>query len=247
VTGPFGRFEFKSMMLSKHCSGYALTCGYAPEARTESLLVAANEVAQVWLNDRVVVGRTTTRNRETSDSKFLMSLERVPVSLRQGRNRTLVKVSTASGDPSLRLLFDDGALDQASPALAHAREALKNSDRSTYDHDLALLLDPNQPRLYLARGRRLAELGRWEQAEADVAKAVSLKQKDMPVWTQRAIIYAEFDRAEQAADDFLKALDLSEGGEAAAEVTSALVRRDVVFDRVTRLRPREKALWEARL
>ena len=130
---------------------------------------------------------------------------------------------------------------------ARARETLKALDRATYDYDLALLLDPDQAGLYLARGRRLAELGRWDQAEADLAKAVSLKPDNAQVWKDCGITHAEFGRAEQAAGDFVKALDSPGGSEPGAGVPGELARWDPVFDRVTGLRPKDKRLWDARL
>ena len=50
------------------------------------------------------------------------------------------------------------------------------------DQDLALLFQPNEPRLWLARAQRFAELSRWEEAEADFQKATSLKSDDPFFW-----------------------------------------------------------------
>lgn len=94
------------------------------------------------------------------------------------------------------------------------RDWLQKRDKATADYDVALWLSPNQPRLWLARARRLAELKRDKEAEADFAKAVQLKPDDAEVWKVRGQIYAEIGQKDKAAADFRKAQSLSEQNQA---------------------------------
>jgi|GEM_PF-860572 len=85
------------------------------------------------------------------------------------------------------------------------RDWLKKRDKATLDYDVALFLSPNEPRLLLARGQRLAELKRIQEAEADVAKAVEwLGDKAEP--TEPATSEADKLFARLAADVLLKKL-----------------------------------------
>jgi tetratricopeptide (TPR) repeat protein len=72
----------------------------------------------------------------------------------------------------------------------------KHSD-ATADYDLALLLNPDQPRLWLARAARLAELERQDESQADIARGAALRPGDPQFWEERRRIFAEmglFDR-----------------------------------------------------
>jgi tetratricopeptide (TPR) repeat protein len=100
---------------------------------------------------------------------------------------------------------------------ARAREELRRRDKATADYDHALGLFPDQPRLWLARGRRFAELKQWDKADADFAKALTLLPDSAEAWWF--------------------------GG---AGIKDDLVRWDEVFDRVVKLRPKDPRLWIAR-
>ena len=56
----------------------------------------------------------------------------------------------------------------------------------TEDFDLALMLDPKLPRLWVARARRYAELERWEDAERDFAEALRLDKNNAGTWLASA-------------------------------------------------------------
>jgi tetratricopeptide (TPR) repeat protein len=134
---------------------------------------------------------------------------------------------------------------------ARAREVLKKRDKATAEYDHALMLHPEQPRLWLARGRRLAELQRWAKADADLAKAAELQPTDPRIWRERGRLYAEFGQPEKAAADFAKALALVRNSEAASRLDGAgiddeLVQWEEVFSRVAQLRPKDVRLWMAR-
>src|SRR5439155_9445638 len=123
-------------------------------------------------------------------------------------------------------------------------------DKKTAAHDWALALQQDQPRLWLARGRRHAELKQWEKADADLAKAAKLKADDQQVWAERGRVYAEHGQPDKAAADFAKALDLmaepKEGSQEPAGIHTEVAERDDVFGRVLKGRPNEKRLWIAR-
>jgi len=70
------------------------------------------------------------------------------------------------------------------------RQELEKLDKATYDYGLALLFDPDDPNLWLARSRRYAELGRHKEAEADFAQAFRVRPKDEGFWREQARIYA---------------------------------------------------------
>ena len=63
--------------------------------------------------------------------------------------------------------------------------------------------------LIRARGRRLAELGRFNEAEADFNKAVEVAPKDPEVLTARGLFLADFGYADRAAADLDGALGLA--------------------------------------
>src|SRR5262249_50810627 len=113
------------------------------------------------------------------------------------------------------------------------------------------------PALYLVRARRLAELKRWEKAEADLAKAAELKPDDPQVIVERGRIYAEFGKPDQAAADFAQAFKLVP--QATSEDLAApwfadpvgldadLARWNDAFAELAKLRPKDKRVWIARL
>jgi tetratricopeptide (TPR) repeat protein len=88
------------------------------------------------------------------------------------------------------------------------RDWLKKRDKATADYDVALFLNPREPRLWLARAYRFAELKRTKEAKADFAKAVQLKPDDAELLEERGRLYSELGQAEKAAADFRKAVAL---------------------------------------
>jgi tetratricopeptide (TPR) repeat protein len=129
------------------------------------------------------------------------------------------------------------------------RDRLEHLDRATADYDRELMFDPGRVRLWLARGRRLAELGRWGPADADLDKAVELGKDDPRTWAERGRIFAEWGRPDRAADDLARALDLAETAseEVRDAIASDLASRDAVYDRVAPRRPGDRRLREWRI
>jgi tetratricopeptide (TPR) repeat protein len=61
------------------------------------------------------------------------------------------------------------------------------------------------------RGRALAWLNRWREAEAEFARAVALAPNDPDVWLARGSVYAELWRWDRAAADLSRAIDQGRG------------------------------------
>jgi tetratricopeptide (TPR) repeat protein len=98
------------------------------------------------------------------------------------------------------LIDDPGWKDANLEAVqARGREVLKKRDPATAPYDHALMLQPEQARLWLARGRRLADLKRWNKADADLARAAELKPDDPHIWRERGRVSTRLGKADQAA------------------------------------------------
>jgi tetratricopeptide (TPR) repeat protein len=127
---------------------------------------------------------------------------------------------------------------------------LKKREEPTAAYDRALLVQPDQPRLWLARARRYVELKRWKQAESDLDRAVRLGPKDPQTWAERALFHAGRGRPGKSASDFAKALSLLPAPKDPwwddRPGVDELARLDDVFPRVVKLRPKDRSLWAAR-
>jgi len=124
------------------------------------------------------------------------------------------------------------------------RDRLKNFGEATRDFDLALLLEPDEPRLLLARGRRLFELKRTKEAEADFGRAIK-SDGDPQQFRRRGRVYADLGLLDKAAADFDNALEL--GGSDAGFLPTLfhydlLPRGEDLLARVIKLRPEDKDL-----
>ncbi len=140
-------------------------------------------------------------------------------------------------------------IDGAAPKQTAAEKALQDRARTrlkedplTAEFDHALLSQPNEPRLWLARSRRLAELKR--DAEPDFARAIELKPKDAETWMARGRIRAELGQLDLAAADLDTALGLAANG---TPIADEVARWDEVFERVAARRPRDKQLFDRRV
>ena len=86
------------------------------------------------------------------------------------------------------------------------REPLSPNDALTAEFDHAVLLESSLSWHRLARGRFLADLGRWDDAEADFDAAVNLNAQDHGAAAARAAFLAERGDVPRAADAFSSAL-----------------------------------------
>jgi tetratricopeptide (TPR) repeat protein len=222
-------------------SAYALTYVYAPTEVTTVLNVDTANRPRVWLNGRLVYPLVSTPTGAVRRP--------VAIALRSGQNALLVRLTVPSKQPhQIVATFGDPA-------------ALAQLDPATAAFDQAVASAPDDADARLARGYRLAELGRWPEADADFAKAVELKPTVMAVWKCRARLYAELKQWDKAAADYDKALELAPPPPARTNakfsipfpwavgrsgIEDELAQWDEVFDRVARLRPTDFALWVRR-
>jgi tetratricopeptide (TPR) repeat protein len=158
--------------------------------------------------------------------------------------RTLLSGRDPGPDPS------DAAL--RARALKHLAQLDRVADpfaRLTEAH-------PDQPRLWIDRGRRLGELGKWDEAAKVFARAAALKPKDVQVWKERGRAHAELGKWDEAAADFVKALELAPVPKKEewqypwerprSPVEDLVAGWDEVFARVIKLRPKDSGLWARR-
>jgi serine/threonine protein kinase/tetratricopeptide (TPR) repeat protein len=140
---------------------------------------------------------------------------------------------------SEELLADKWTHDQETLAFDHALifQSLSHYSERKYPH------------YFLLRGRRLAELGRFDEAEADFNKAVELKPDDIEALLARARFHARYGDLAKARDEF----------EAVANLTYAkndwpIVRvvereiglHDAVLDMWQKTQPQAANLWRIR-
>ena len=101
------------------------------------------------------------------------------------------------------------------------------------------------PQPYLARGRRLAEVGRIDEAASDFDKAVKLAPNDPNVLAARAVFLADSGQPDKAAADFNAALNLLDQSAEkprwhwGVPIDLAVADRDDVFERLVALRPQD--------
>jgi WD40 repeat protein/serine/threonine protein kinase/tetratricopeptide (TPR) repeat protein len=215
-TEPDGRVGLRAIFSADHISAYALTYFYSLQERTATLLVGGDDKVRVWLNGRLV----HQTNRIVYSA---WDLDRVPVTLKAGRNILLCKINQESGPYFFYLRIADNPLDRANlraqlglgdddPSLKKLadclRDKLRERDKATLDYDVALFLSPNEPRLWLARARRFIELKRNKEAEADLAKIDELKPNNAEEWEERGRTYFELGQTDKATTDFRKAAEL---------------------------------------
>src|SRR5262249_55434843 len=91
---------------------------------------------------------------------------------------------------------------------ARARTLLKNKAKDTAAFDQALWIQPDQARLWLARGRRYAELKRWDKANADLARAVQLRASDPQIVSQLGRVYPELAPPDRVVPELARLIAL---------------------------------------
>ncbi len=151
---------------------------------------------------------------------------------------------------------DSGPSADETALLARARARLAELDKAEDDYARLVEKQVNQPRLWIDCGRRLGELRRWDEAAKAFAKAIDLAPKDVQIWKERGRAYADLGKWDEAAADFVKAIETAPPPSAKppqfpwavdrAGIDDALVKYDEVFDRVTKLRPKDTVLWTRR-
>jgi tetratricopeptide (TPR) repeat protein len=104
----------RAVNTSKDTSHYAVNHVFSPAERTMLLHVGGTDRVRVWLNGNLV-------HETTKPITFAWGCDRIPVTLRQGRNTLVVKVAAATGSPWFILRLGD---DPASQGLAFAEMGL---------------------------------------------------------------------------------------------------------------------------
>jgi serine/threonine-protein kinase len=127
------------------------------------------------------------------------------------------------------------------------RARLAALDQPVCDEELDVLADPGSPQGYLVRAGRRFALGRTQEAEADLDRAVELARNDPVVWARRGRVHASYGRFEAAAADFLRAIDLAPEGSDRTRLRAELVRHGEVFQHAAGPQPNDVWLWDARL
>ena len=103
----YGMVDFRAAFAnSQPSSAYALNYVFANEERTALLRVGGNRDVRVWLNGQLVYEAAPAQT-------WAYDLDRVPVTLRAGRNMLLAKASSAAEYHSVIVRIADGPLDRA--------------------------------------------------------------------------------------------------------------------------------------
>lgn len=155
--------------------------------------------------------------------------------------RTLIAPDSSSDDLALHALK------------AQVRETLKAADPRLAPYEITLMTDGKNPHRWLERGRARAQLGKWELAQADFAKAIAMAPRDPEVLATRSLIYAELNRLEEARADldvFLnKDADYAKGPKwpiVRQRLLDELGRWPELFEHVTQLQPSDPGPWVGR-
>jgi tetratricopeptide (TPR) repeat protein len=114
------------------------------------------------------------------------------------------------------------------------------------DHDLALLFQPNEPRLYLARAQRFADLSRWEEAEADFQKATSLKSDDPLNWLAIGQYWLSRQNLAKAGESYARAVELDHTQAWTHVLNKVLTGNDALLAAALATQPQNAELWTLR-
>jgi serine/threonine-protein kinase len=110
---------------------------------------------------------------------------------------------------------------------------------------------PNDADFRGERARFYARQQQWDKAIADCNAALGLRKDDPDLLVERGRCYAGLKQWDKASQDFDKALTLLSSEPAGAlqrgEIGQELAKSDELFDAVTRLRPKDRQLWLARV
>src|SRR5262249_39695608 len=118
--------------------------------------------------------------------------------------------------------------------------------------DQAVQKQPGDVSLRLNRGRFHARSQHWEKAIADYTAMLQTRADDADLWVERGRCYAEAGQPDKAAADFVKALEILPESPAPwtadrGGIDDELVLRPDLFDRVAKLRPKDKQLRIAKV
>ncbi len=110
---------------------------------------------------------------------------------------------------------------------------------------------PGDPRLLIALASRKGDRNDSPEATRALSRATKLQPENPQVWRESGRVFAAHGQSDEAAARFDKALDLKRSDSshwfAASGIHHEIARIPEVFDRLTRLRPRDRQLWIERV
>jgi tetratricopeptide (TPR) repeat protein len=110
-TGADGRVNFGAIFHAEHISAYALTHLYSRDDRQATLMVAGDDRMRVWLNGQLI-------DQMDGERAWALPPHPVPIRLRTGRNRLLIKVSNGATEHFMRVRIADDLVERASDLAA---------------------------------------------------------------------------------------------------------------------------------
>ena len=116
----------------------------------------------------------------------------------------------------------------------------------TADYDLALMLEPKLPRLWVARARRYAVLERWEEAERDFAEALRLDKNNAGTWLANARYWTLRENLGKARNAYDQVLRLDRDSTYRQHTLNDLKGKNALFLSLLDARGDDAALWQAR-
>ncbi len=99
--GANGMLNLREAFNKDHLSVYALTYVYSTQAQKMQMLLGSSGAVKVWINGEMVHEHAQARKARKDD-------DRAEISLKEGWNTVLVKVSTPEGENGLFLRFTGG-------------------------------------------------------------------------------------------------------------------------------------------
>jgi tetratricopeptide (TPR) repeat protein len=150
--------------------------------------------------------------------------------------------------------------DSEATVIKRAREFQARREKTEDDFARLATANPNQSRLWIDLGRRLAEQNQWNEAEQRFVTARARGRNLPQVWKELGRTYAELGRWDEAEAEFASALDSIQippiprdrAGSYAwfadrHGIDDAIVRHQEVYLRLTQRRPKDLALVARRM
>lgn len=177
-----------------HICDYSLMRVYSPQERIVAILLGSDDSVRVWVNGEVVHENVVVRGVVPDDDAF-------SVTLRQGWNTVLVKVSNGDGGHGLCLRLSDQPRDLA---LAQADTHGKKGQWRDVIEILSPAIEqwPEDVEILVLRARSYHRLGQWDAAIADWSRALELKPEASELRTQRAHAYQDSKQWDLALADW---------------------------------------------
>jgi tetratricopeptide (TPR) repeat protein len=171
-----------------------------------------------WLADAQERDYDLLCDRAHFESRWWPDVVRHAIAFRNAER--LITGQTTASDEHLATLHND----------ALSRTANADPETASFDHLIETFPITNEHKptfRWLARGRRLAELGRFDEAAADFNKAVELAPDDIDVLTARARFEAERGNLSEASAAFQTALEFAESARSTDPQAWEVVEREI--------------------